>query len=352
MTNNLKEALYTQVPLRFKDDGKFKILMISDIHGGIGYAAEKTVTALQALIDEHKPNLVLLGGDIAGPGFITVKNEEHLRHLLDTLSSPMEKAGIPWAHVFGNHDDNGGMSNEEQQPIYESYPHCVSKAGPKNISGVGNYVLPIYDAKGEKILFNVFGFDSHKSDPDMKKDFGLPEETNFYHMIPCSDGDYDGVRFDQVMWYYQTSVEMEEYNGTKIPALAYMHIPVPEMGFGATDRKHFKYAGMQGENVAPSIINFGMFGAALQRGDIKAMCFGHDHLNDFRMEYAGIELSYDAFLSYHACHEDHRRGGRIFEIDASDPWKIKSYMVLVRDVLGEAGDSKEWLTNQRINFKE
>ena len=32
-----------------------------------------------------------------------------------------EKRNIPWAHVFGNHDNNIGMNNEEQQPAYERF---------------------------------------------------------------------------------------------------------------------------------------------------------------------------------------------------------------------------------------
>ncbi len=345
MTDNLKEALYTKVPLRFNEDGKYKILMVSDIHGGKGYAAKKTAAALKALVDTHKPDLVLFGGDIAGPGYIHVETTEDLTEMLEPLVAPLEEAGIAWAHVYGNHDDNYGLENQVQQPIYEAYPHCVSKAGPEELSGVGNYVLPIYDAKGEKILFNVFGFDSHHSEPEFRKELGIPDTAKFHHATPCSDGDYDGVRFDQIMWYYQTSIEMEKHNGAKIPALAYMHIPVPEIAYGAVDRTKFKYKGIQGENAACSIINYGMCGAAIQRGDIKAMCFGHDHLNDYSMDFGGIELSYDGFLSYHACHEDYRRGGRIFEIDAADPWNFKSYMVRVKDILGEAGDSKS-LVNQ------
>ena len=339
MTDNLKEALYTKLPLRFNENGKYKILMVSDLHGGVGFKAKKTVAALQALIDTHKPDLVLLGGDIAGPGHIHIENGEQLKEMLDQLVSPMENSRIPWAHVYGNHDDNYGLVNKEHQPIYESYPYCVSKAGPEEISGVGNYVLPIYDANGEKILFNVFGYDSNQSVPELKEEFGISEKTEFHHATPCTGGDYDGIHFDQVMWYYKTSVEMEKYNGAKIPAMAFMHIPVPEMAYGAVDRTKFKYQGGQCEDVYCSIINYGMCGAALQRGDIKTMCFGHNHTNDYRMNYAGIDLFYDGFLSYHACHEDKIRGGRIFEIDATNPWEINSYMVRVRDILGEKGDS-------------
>ena len=106
---DLEMNLYTKRPLRFGEDGKFRILMVSDIHGGVGYDEMRTVRAMQALVDHAKPHLVLLGGDIAGPGTIHVSNESELRELLDGLVAPMEQAGIPWAHVYGNHDDNFGL---------------------------------------------------------------------------------------------------------------------------------------------------------------------------------------------------------------------------------------------------
>ena len=40
-----------QGTLRFSADGKFRILMVSDIHGGRGYDADRTIRALDALID-------------------------------------------------------------------------------------------------------------------------------------------------------------------------------------------------------------------------------------------------------------------------------------------------------------
>ena len=85
---DLKEALHTKHPLRFGKDGKFRILMVSDIHGGVGYDEMRTVRAFQALVDHTKPNLVLLGGDIAGPGTIHVSNEAELRQLLDGITAP------------------------------------------------------------------------------------------------------------------------------------------------------------------------------------------------------------------------------------------------------------------------
>ena len=158
---DLAPWLTTKVPLRFRRDGSFRVLMMSDIHGGVGYNREKTVAAISALLDAEGPDLVMLGGDTAGPGVIHITNAGELRSLLDDLSAPMEERGIPWCHVFGNHDDNYGLPNREAEQIYESYPLCVSKAGDPEISGVANYVLPVRDAEGGQILLNIFALDSH-----------------------------------------------------------------------------------------------------------------------------------------------------------------------------------------------
>lgn len=335
----LKESLYTKCTLRFEKTGKFRILMVSDIHGGAGYAREKTVRAMQALVDAAKPQLVILGGDIAGPGMIHVENEKQLHDLLDDISSPMEKAGIPWAHVYGNHDDNFGLSNAQQQVVYESYPHCVSKAGPENVSGVGNYVLPIFDDAGEKILFNVFCLDSHGGMMEFRKQFGIPEDAKFFHANPITCSNSECVYFDQIMWYWKTSEMLENYAGNRIPALMFLHIPLPEHGIVAMKRSDCKFEGNQLDDVECSPLNTGLFAACLQRGDVKGIFCGHVHENDYVGQYGGIKLGFDGYMSYHACHKNEIRGGRVFEISADEPEKFTTYMLRVRSLLGKEGDS-------------
>ena len=336
--NQLQHTLATKIPLRFSDGGRFRILMVSDIHGGKGYDEKRTVAALDALIETHKPDLVLLAGDISGPGVIHIETADELRAMLDGLTRPMESRGIPWAHVYGNHDDNFGLSNAEQQPIYESYPHCVSKAGEKSLSGVGNYVLPIYDAAGNTVRFAVYGLDSHHSLEDNRATYGFPENTRFYSPYPNGGGE-DGVHFDQLMWYYETSVALEQENGAKVPALMYFHIPLPEHALVAQLRDKAAFEGTQLEQVACSVVNPGVFAACLQRGDVKAIFCGHDHVNDFCGVYGGIRLGYDGFMSYHACHRNEIRGGRIIALDLARLPELDTYMVRVRDILGASGDS-------------
>lgn len=335
---NVQEYLTLKKELRFNKDRKFKILMMSDIHGGVGMSKQIPV-AIKAVFDEVQPDLVLLAGDIAGPGVIHVSTQQELREMLEVITQPMESAGVPWAHVYGNHDDNFGLMNGQQQPVYESFPCCVSKWGDRDISGVGNYVLPILSHEGEKIVFNVFGLDSHRGMCQFSQEFGLPEDTQY--VLPnhfCNGRNYDSVHFDQIMWYYNTSKLLEEYNGGKIPALMYMHIPIPEHCLITRNRDRCQYEGNQGENVACTELNPGVFSACVQRGDVKAIFCGHEHINDFSGVYCGIKLGYDAGMDYNAYQQDALRGARVFELNESDAANINTYIVRVRDIMGDAGD--------------
>ena len=330
---DLKKSLYTKKPLRFDEDGKFRILMVSDIHGGVGYDEMRTVRAMQTLVDHTAPHLVLLGGDIAGPGSIHVANQEELKTLLDGLVSPMEQAGIPWAHVYGNHDDNFGLCNADQQPVYERYPNCLSKHSPAGVSGVSNYVLPVWDKEGKTILFNVFGLDTHHGMPEFRKEFSMAEGVQPIEPTGLENEDESPLRFDQVNWYYQTSRAMEDYAGHKIPALMYMHFPLPEHRMVAMHREECGFEGTQMSPICCSKLNSGLFSACLQRGDVKAIFCGHDHKNDFSGVYCGVRLGFDGYLSYCACHVEALRGGRLFEISADSPDVIETKMVRVMDLL-------------------
>ena len=101
--------------------------------------------------------------------------------------------------------------------------------------------------------------------------------------------------------------------------------------------------GEYNERVSTSEINSGLFAAALQRGDVKAIFAGHDHhINTFDGTYCGIRMGYDGSAGYHAygCRDndpggdrERLRGGRVFDIKKDDPWNIDTRMVFIKDLL-------------------
>ena len=338
---SLEKTLETKLPLRFDENGRFRMLMVSDIHGGVGYNRKKTVAAMDALVESSRPQLVLLGGDNAGPGYIHIETTDDLRSLLTDISAPMESRGIPWAHVFGNHDDNYGVKNEDAERIYEEFPHCVSKAGPAGLSGVGNYLLPVYPSVGREPVFGVWGMDSHGGMTEFAERHGKSEPVKMLHPFAGGHGSYDSVDIEQVMWYYLVSKEIEKRYGRKLPALMYAHIPLPEYEIIVHNKDDTHFFGYHDEDVACTALNPGLFRAIVERGDVRAFFCGHDHWNDWQAEYLGIKLGYDASMSYHACQNNLLRGGRIFEVNESDPWNIATETIKIRDIMGHAGDSDE-----------
>lgn len=68
------------------------------------------------------------------------------KSVLAKFSVALTERQIPWAAVFGNHDDEDGVSREEQMKLLQALPYSLVERGPKDVHGVGNYVLKIKSA--------------------------------------------------------------------------------------------------------------------------------------------------------------------------------------------------------------
>lgn len=321
----LEYNLFTKRALKFKD-GKFRILIFSDMHMIKNYDT-RMIRDMDAIIDGVNPDIVLLNGDQVwrdGAGSV-----EDIRNCLAGAVSPMEKRGIPWAHVFGNHDDESGVSNEEQQGIYEEFKYCLSKRGPEDVAGTGNYVLPVYSSDGSKIAYNIWGLDSHDSMNDYIREFGLRTDPWFFKLpdplFPFSG--YDSLRFNQIMWYWNSSEELNAHNGGKIPGMMFFHIPIPEFVTLYRNSAQTFYEGNRRESVGNGPFNPGLFNALVERGEVRTVVCGHDHINDFEGEFCNIRLAMDGGIAYDGYCDTDMRGGRVIDITEQNPYDAITYMV-------------------------
>ncbi len=334
----LPEAFQTKCPLRFRSDGGYRILMMSDSHLKPG-KEERTLRAMETLIDAVRPDLVLLNGDNVS----AFGDRETFEALLEKLASPMETRHIPWAHVFGNHDQTPEVPKAYQQAAYERYPWCVSKAGPGDLPGCGNYFLPVLDERDEPV-FGVWGLDSQQDLRTQTVPLSYPGDLYWDVLMPAtlsSNSDYDLIRFEQVMWYWNTSVTLERLYGRRIPSLMMFHIPLIEYRAVLLNAHRAQLRGEFNERLSTSEINSGLFAAVFQRGDVRAVFSGHDHINTFDGVDCGIRMGYDGSIGYEGYgtrdndpgHDRERlRGGRIFDICKTDPWQIRTDMVFVKDL--------------------
>ena len=329
-----EEALDTKHTLRFNDDGKFKILVFSDLQEDYPIK-ETTLSYMNQMLDEQKPDLVLFTGDNHCG---RIKTKDAMKRYIAQMAEPMESRQIPWAQVYGNHVEGGynyiidcGLSKEEQQKLFESCAYNVSKAG--NVSGQGNYVLPVLRSDSDKVGYNVFCFDSHdymyKYGDHVYGD-GFEEEA-----IPgkiYSGNKYDVIHFDQIKWYWDTSVALENYNGSIIPAMMMFHIPLYEMTYITQNKRPTGFNGHNNDPVSAPEVNSGLFWALYERGDVKTIVNGHDHLNTFQGTYMGVTMAYAGSIGGVEYNDERTKGARIVEIDQDDAFNVETYMIFVKNL--------------------
>lgn len=326
MTELLSKNLYTKHRLAFNSEGKFKVLMFSDVQERTEFD-KKTLESICAMLDTVKPDLVILGGDqCMGPD---VHSVEDFKKFLSVLASPMEERKIPWAHVFGNHDYDLEFDWLLQQSFYEEYPYCISKH-TEDLSGVTNFMLPVFKHASNEVGFTVWGLDTQRDKHQFTKDYGI--QTVDFKNNAVGAGPYDFIKFDQMMWYWNSSVELEKREGKKIPGLMCMHVAPVEFSLAIDNPEQCGLKGYNPERLDSSVLNSGIFAEALQRGDIRCICCGHTHMNTFEADLFGIKVCFDGSAGLTCYGEAETRGGRIFEIDEQYPENVLTYPVLYKDL--------------------
>lgn len=325
MNNNIKDNLFLKHGLRFNSDGNFKILMISDIQETLNYD-KRTLVSIDKLIEAQKPDLVILGGDNCDG--TVLKTEEELRKYLNIFSTPMERRKIPWAHVFGNHDHDIEIDDILKTKIYEEYKYCISKH-TEDIYGTTNFVLPIKHSNKDEIVFNIWGLDTNNlmtsADIKIDKNINLMKRPS----MSCR---WDILHFEQLMWYWNSSIEFEKYCNRKINGILFMHIPPYEFQYIVENPEYTNAKGNMEEVMKIGMFNSGIFSTVLQRNDIKCIACGHSHNDCFEGDFCGIKMCLDACAGYSPYGTDELRGGRIFEINENNTSNINTYMIHYKDL--------------------
>lgn len=315
--------------LRFNEKGQFRILMFSDIHAGKN-CSQKTVDGIEALLANTNPDLVLIGGDQC----LEKETPDEVRAYFMRIIEPVLKRNLPWAAIFGNHDRECGISVEEEQAVYESIPGCISEAGPDDINGTGNYCLTVFANKADTPAYHIFALDSFSETRDYVRLFNIPKDTRF--ILPEHFGSAHAqasVMFDQVMWYFEESERREREANKKIPAIMTMHVPPIEFCLVDRNPEETDARGNRRESPACGEMNPGLFAACLQRGDVKGIFCGHEHLNDYQGTYCGITLAYDAAIGYNMSAHDDLRGGRIIDLYENGFFTTKTVKLI--DLMGK-----------------
>jgi Calcineurin-like phosphoesterase len=269
--------------LRFRRDGTFTIVQLTDVHWTTGRGAdERTRDLIEGVLEIERPDLVVFTGDVVS-GEVTPSPDIALREATGIADS----LGIPWTLVLGNHDDEGRATRLDLLAAARRLPFCLAERGPAGVTGVGNHVLRVRSSRSPRLALALYFLDSRAYDA-------------------LGFGHYDWIRRDQIAWYMEASGRLKrEFDrgaldsgrrqrslGTarlKLPALAFFHIPLPEWDEVWRTQE---CRGHRQEPVCSPALNSGFFAAMAESGDVMGAFCGHDHLNDYEGELHGIRLCY------------------------------------------------------------
>lgn len=285
------------------------------------------------LINRTQPDLITISGDLSwGEG-----ETKAYRMLADFIDG----FGIPWAPVWGNHDNEDGMAYVDViEELYMTYENCIYLEGPEEL-GSGNYVISI-EENGTPIT-GIFMMDTHDHD------IYIDENGNEYE-------GYSRLNDEQQLWYKYRAESMKEL-GYKDSAII-MHIPI----YAYKDA----FAAAYNYSVDPSALTWeesyndqywnegyedsygvryeyggfppvedGFIDVLENIGHTEYMVVGHDHINNFVINYRGINLVY-AMKTGMGCYWDQRlNGGTVLRITSDGIAELKHEYVDV-DHLVEA----------------
>lgn len=238
------------------------------------------------------------------------------------------KREIPFATIYGNHDDEGPLSRLATMSLTQALPFSLSEPGPENIDGVGNYYVEVFAPKSSKhSAMTIYFMDTHSYSPDERRFSG-----------------YDWVKPNQINWFNDTASRNRENHKSQHYShfrmdMAFIHIPLPEYVDVANNLYYGKYVE---PSTAPGF-NTHLYDALVEAG-IHAVSCGHDHVNEFcalrcsQAEDKGVDdcppemwlchAGGSGFGGYGGWGEYHRRV-RIFEMDfhqgRMQTWKRLEY---------------------------
>lgn len=265
----------------------FTIITFADLHldGKTEIPGDSTaLTVMENAIKHQNPDLVVLCGDIVlGP---------YAKRAARALAELFEKHNQYWGYVLGNHDAESeiGLKRAEIVSYFSEYEHCVISSAP-DISGEGNCIVNLKNAQGKVIQSLVFIDSGNYLDPDICAEYGFEYKEG-----------YDFIKYDQIEWYKSEMYDIAEQNGGMPDSVMFMHIPLKEyrMAYNQAKQNDTVIFGKRRESECDSHYNTGMFDAILEVDSTKAVICGHDHVNDYCVEYMGVKLLYSLSVAYNS----------------------------------------------------
>ena len=337
---NLGQKQLHKPPLRFRADGTFHILHLSDIHLMDPEMKDddprrtdpvtdeaRTFEVLEKSVQLLKPDLAVVSGDVVN-GYLPDMNYNYLYRIIRKVTDVFARQNIPLAVTFGNHDSELNFHREIQTTMYMEYDGFRGTFNAEDMHGCGNCFLPILSRNGtNRKTFGIWLIDSG--------DYIRDENAKIL-------GGYDYVHESQIRWYEKTAAALKAENGgAPLPSILFQHIPVQQEydlirrtdapvpntnGFTRDGKYWYIPDAISGRLREPPCPPAGdhreQFDSWVKTGDVLAAFFGHDHVNDFVVEKDGILLVQTLCAGQFTYGRE--RGCRSITLHEDDPQRIET----------------------------
>ena len=322
INNNRPRLYFRQNKSGVDDDNNsssqftFKIMQIADIHLGEAEFKDwgpeqdrKTFKVLDSVIKSKNPDLLVLSGDQLTANNCLTNATAYYKMLGDFLMP----YNIPWATIFGNHDDldyevphsNGTKlpakySRRQLMLVDQGFSLSLSEMGPTSIFGVSNYVLDIHLPKSDEEHFSAELF--HNVTDEVA--------AQIYFFDSGGGQLKEEIHTSQIQWLLERQLRQQAVsnNNASLPAVAFQHIPViPD---------HLQSChGYQGEGIMPLEEDAGILQTLSQLGNFGFLGVGHNHGNDYCCHYLNttLQMCYGRHSGYGG-YGKWERGSRIYEL--------------------------------------
>lgn len=251
---------------------------------------------LRKIINDVDPDLILLTGDMVYGGYDDAGTS--FVKLVDFLDG----YDIPWAPVFGNHENESEMGADWQCRYLESCKNCLFKQ--RTLTGNGNYSIGI--VQGGELRRVIFMLDSNGCAAMSEESF-----ANGHSKKTAGFGD------DQIEWYTATAQKINgDFDGMKYTFA--FHIQLAAFGDALYNTYGFVNGGELNEHKDLAVplniderddkkdTDFGYIGRNLKGAwdesravynGMKAIgadsiLVGHEHCNSASVVYDGIRFQY------------------------------------------------------------
>ena len=313
-------------------DHSLRILIVADPQD-IDTPQPAMLSLLNASLDAAQPDLVVFLGDMIHGRDLS--GDDRVRKAIDAVVSPVVERGIPFALVFGNHDEECGISKEEQLKIYQSYPGCLAVDG-EDLPGCGNYYLVVENVVQPDSLVVLWFMDSGSYAEEGKGTYGYVTEEQNEWMLSAYE-ELCGKYTSPVSYVFQHIPVPQVYNmikevpfGTSGAVTCYG----PNFGKWYVLDDEYIWAGHMGEGPCSSEYDSGEFDT-WKKMNVKAAFFGHDHLNDYCGTYEGIDMVTTSGVGFYLYGRGDEHGTRLVTLNAEKPAEYETKMLYYKDLVSE-----------------